>query len=431
MFASNFNLRRYNEAHVTAVAAAAAAQRAGGVGPAAAAAAHALGVALDASGRLHVAPEWATACLDSADADANVVSDVDHDHCGATAYAAAVACSGAKPSVTGGLMTAATRACAVALSSLASPVCATANARCVARTADAMACSPVCGASLSAVSRHCGGFVLRAEHGAHADVASEACSNAVRSAQAGCDDSGGGTSDATCVSLLEAVPAEEHHSVHEDTADAARAHVHHRVATLWGGQHARGVLPTKHLCGGQGHLDLRDNVLLGSVPACAWAPPEGREALLLSRNLLSGTMGRLGAHVRHVHASENRLTGDLAAALGGARDLEHLDVAHNRLSGDLGVALAGADPAVASTLRRGRMLPYNTRTHPSFTPHTPLIHLSYTPHTPLHARTPLIHTPFILPSYTPQIPLIHPSYTSSYNTPHTTLVHPSYTPNTP
>jgi len=73
--------------------------------------------------------------------------------------------------------------------------------------------------------------------------------------------------------------------------------------------------------------------------------------------LLSGTVGRLGAHVRHVYASENRLTGDLAAALGGARDLEHLDVAHNRLSGDLGAALAGADPAVASTLRRGGMHP--------------------------------------------------------------------------
>jgi hypothetical protein len=66
---------------------------------------------------------------------------------------------------------------------------------------------------------------------------------------------------------------------------------------------------------------------------------------------LSSTVGRLGAHVRHVYARENRFTGDLAAALGGARDLETLDVAHNRLSGDLGAALAGADPAVASTLR--------------------------------------------------------------------------------
>ena len=262
-------LRWEHEAHVTAVAAAAAAQRAGGVGPAAAAAAHALGVALDAGGRLHVAPEWAAACLDrtavAAEDGAAAAADADVDHCGATASAAAVACTGAKPSA-GAMIAAATRACAAALSSLASPVCAATHGRCLARTTDALACSPACGASLSAVSRHCGSFVLRAEHGAHASVASEACSNAVRSAQTGC----GGSGDAACVSLLEAVPAEEHLSVHDDAPAATRAHVHHRHTTLWGGQHARGVVPTKHLCGGLGHLDLRDNVLVGTVPACAW-----------------------------------------------------------------------------------------------------------------------------------------------------------------
>jgi hypothetical protein len=79
------------------------------------------------------------------------------------------------------------------------------------------------------------------------------------------------------------------------------------------------------------------------------------------RLYLAGTVGRLGAHVRHVFANENRLTGDLAAALGGARDLEVLDVSHNRLSGELGAALAGANPAVASTLRRGgRIRPCTT-----------------------------------------------------------------------
>jgi len=384
-------LRWEHEAHVTAVAAAAAAQRADGGGGTAAAAAHALGVALDDYGRLHVAPEWAAACLDSADADADAddLSDAgdDIDHCGATAYAAAVACTGAKPSAAGAPMTAATRACAAALSSLASPVCAAAHGRCVARTADALACSPACGASITAVSRHCGGFVLRAEHGAHSDFASEVCSEAVRTAQAGCV--GGGTSDAVCMSLLEAVPDEEHHTVHDDANLGTRAHYPHRRVTLWGGQHARGLVPTKHLCDGHGHLDLRDNVLIGSVPACAWALEAGREKLHLSRNLLSGTVGRLGAHVRQVYVSENRLTGDLAAALGGARDLETLDVAHNRLSGDLGAALAGADQAMASTLRRGRI-------HPSRIRHTTPLHPSYTPHT--------LHTPLTHPSCTPHHP---------------------------
>jgi hypothetical protein len=69
--------------------------------------------------------------------------------------------------------------------------------------------------------------------------------------------------------------------------ELGRAHVIHRRATLWSGQHARGLVPTQHLCGAGGHLDLRDNVLLGSVPACAWSLDSGRDALLLSRNLLS------------------------------------------------------------------------------------------------------------------------------------------------
>ena len=244
---------------------------------------------------MQVAPEWAAACLDSAaDSAANsaisanntsAATDAsDMDHCAATAYAAAVACTGAKPAAAVDVMTSATRACAAALSSLASPVCAAAHARCVAGTADALACSPSCGASLSAVSRHCGGFMLRAEHGTHSHVASEACSDAVRSAQDGC----GGASDAACLSLLEAVPAEEHHSVHDDDTAASgaspRAQVHHRRATLWGGQHARGVVPTKHLCGGLGHLDLRDNVLLGSVPVCAWALEAGPDEKCLPRH---------------------------------------------------------------------------------------------------------------------------------------------------
>ena len=260
-------IRWEHEAHVTAVAAAAAAQHAGGGGPAAAAAAHALGVALDASGRLRIAPEWAAACIDgdsnanksngnttngadssSSDAAAADASDagLDVEHCGATAYAAAVACTGAQASGGGGgggggrgrggddsadtiAIPAATRACAAALSSLASRACAAVSVavRCVAKTADALACSPACGASLIAVSRHCGGFVLRAEHGAHADVASEACSHAVRTAQAGCDAST--AADATCISLLEAVPAEEHASV----VGPARHRSHHVMITRY------------------------------------------------------------------------------------------------------------------------------------------------------------------------------------------------------
>jgi hypothetical protein len=83
-------------------------------------------------------------------------------------------------------------------------------------------------------------------------------------------------------------------------------------------------------------------MLVGSVPACAWALESGRGSLLLSRNLLSGGVGKLGAQVTHVHANENRFTGHLDVAFSEALDLEVFDVAHNQLSGDLGAALEGA-----------------------------------------------------------------------------------------
>ena len=325
-------LRWEHEAHVTAVAAAAAARKAHGEGRAAAVAAHALGVALDVDGRLHIAPEWRQACVAS---DEHTFEDA-ADHCSATAYAAAVACTGAEGSKT------AARACASALSSLASKHCAdlTMSKSCVAKTADALSCSTACGDAVAKVSRNCGGFVLRGEHGDHESLSSEACSDAVRGAQSSCAGSDG--RDEMCMSLLEAVPAEEHASIHADAADNARAHIQHRQATLWREQHARGVLPTKHVCQGGGHLDLRDNVLVGSVPACAWSLEAGRGSLLLSRNMLSGEVGKLGAHVTTVHANENRFTGSLDKAFSEARDLEIFDVAHNRLSGDLGAALDAA-----------------------------------------------------------------------------------------
>jgi hypothetical protein len=324
-------LRWEHEAHVTAVAAAAAALKAGGEGPAAAVAAHALGVALDSYGHLHIAPEWRDACVASND---SVALDA-VDHCGATAYAAAVSCSGVEASKP------AARACAAALSSLASKHCAgtTISTTCVAKTADALSCSATCSAAVIEVSNRCGGFMLRGEHGDHAAVSSEECSHAVRAAQSRC--SASEAENSVCISLLEAVPAEEHATVHADAADDVRAHAHHRQATLWREQHARGVIPTKHLCGGAGHLDLRDNVLLGSVPACAWMLESGRSSLLLSRNMLSGNIGKLGAHVTAVHVNENKFTGSLDDAFSGARDLEIFDVAHNRLSGDLGDALSG------------------------------------------------------------------------------------------
>ena len=327
-------LRWEHEAHVTAIAAAAAAQKVSGSsgGPAAAVAAHALGVKLDDHGRLFVAPEWHKACILSED-HVDLSSSSDADHCGATAYVAAVACSGAKESKT------AFRACAAALSSLASKHCVHKTKRCVAKTPDALSCSTGCGTALLKVSNDCGGFWLRGEHGDHEQISSEECFEAVRGAQDTCVDS---AEDATCMSLLEAVPPEEHAAVHGDAADDVPAHIHHRQATLWREQHARGVLPEKHLCQGAGHLDLRDNVLVGSVPACAWALESGRGSLLISRNLLSGNVGKLGTHVLRVHANNNRFTGSLDVAFSEARDLEVFDVAHNQLSGDLGAALERA-----------------------------------------------------------------------------------------
>jgi hypothetical protein len=100
------------------------------------------------------------------------------------------------------------------------------------------------------------------------------------------------------------------------------------------------VVPKSVACAGvagMAHVDLRGNNFIGAVPDCVWEAAHGNSHIYLSRNALSGTVGRLGAHVKHVHLNDNNLHGDLAAAASHVDGLRILDVRGNaKLTGSLG-----------------------------------------------------------------------------------------------
>ena len=90
-----------------------------------------------------------------------------------------------------------------------------------------------------------------------------------------------------CARLLEAAPDESVSAVEDPSA-----HVLTRRFVMWSEANARGVVP-RHVCDSRGgHIDLRGNNLVGSVPRCAWSPSGGASQLLMSRNMLTGTLGR-------------------------------------------------------------------------------------------------------------------------------------------
>ena len=85
------------------------------------------------------------------------------------------------------------------------------------------------------------------------------------------------------------------------------------------------------------HVDLRGNNLIGTVPKCAWSGDHalGNGNLYLSRNSLSGTVGRLGKGHRNVHINDNRLSGDLGRAVRDAESLKVLSAGGNKFTGTL------------------------------------------------------------------------------------------------
>jgi hypothetical protein len=317
-------------------------------------AAHAMGAHLGADDEsVHIKPAWAKACVDA-------TGTVQHhaEPCAASAFAAAVACSAAEEhhaqraaAVFGSDIHAedaakyagkhaakharARQTCVMSLNTLASKRCVAAArtapvlTTCAATLRAALPCSDQCSAAMESMATRCRTFVPRSEHDSiDNDVSSvfhtAACQSTVHAVQSACD----GTSDGFCAGLLEPTPP-----------SFISEFAHHPVmqrGLFWSDQNVAGVVP-KHLCESTGgHIDLRGNRLVGSVPGCVWAQDNGATAVHLSRNMLSGSVGQLGAHVKHLYVNDNRLTGDLHAALGAAAALEHLDVSDNQLMGTLG-----------------------------------------------------------------------------------------------
>jgi hypothetical protein len=222
-------------------------------------------------------------------------------------------------------------------------------AKCRAAVVDALPCTSTCSAAMVAMSTPCGGFIPRMEQGfstsTHLNPLAStgvgdgaACSAALHAAQGACEHAPGGRdtgdhADIACERLLEATPESLH-------AEVATDHANDKLLWIsWSEQRARGVVPKAVACGlhGQAHVDLRGNSLMGSVPSCVWAAARGNSQLYLSRNALSGTVGKLGAHVKHVHLNDNRLHGDLEGAVAHVTGVRILDVSGNKkLSGSLG-----------------------------------------------------------------------------------------------
>jgi len=245
--------------------------------------------------------------------------------------------------------------CALAASTLASAACsaistastkvhslaAKSYAACAEAAIASLPCSKQCTVALSKLPEHCGAIVPRAEHGfspsKHIGVA---CDDALHVAQAYC---GAGdldteetqevnNSNRMCAGLLEAMPSTIMSRV------AARHDKGHIQYLHWHDQSARGVL-AKSMCkhATVHHVDLRGNNLIGTVPDCVWSGEGalGNGNVYLSRNLLSGTIGKLSKGHRNVHVNHNRLSGDLGAALADAHSLKALSAGGNTFTGTL------------------------------------------------------------------------------------------------
>jgi hypothetical protein len=257
--------------------------------------------------------------------------------CDAAAATAAVVCPLASSTTA-----AAVERCAMAASTLATGTCGASRvdvhaaeryAACAAASVASLPCSRTCTAALSALPAHCGAIVPRADHGFAPGVEhGAACEAALHAAQAGCDAAGDTAGDGACADLLEAAPPSLLRHVAAENADGHIQYLH------FAEQSARGVMPSS-MCrhGTVHHVDLRGNNLMGSVPECAWSGGQalGNGNLYLSRNLLSGTIGKLGSGHRNVHVNHNRLTGDLGAALADAHSLRMLQASRNKFTGSL------------------------------------------------------------------------------------------------
>ena len=270
----------------------------------------------------------------------NAVNAALADPCDAAAATAAIVCPVAS-AATGAANV--VERCAVAASTLATPTCgarhadvhaAQVYAACAAAAVASLPCSKTCTAALAALPVHCGAIVPRADHGFTPGAQhGAACEVALHAAQAGCDTAGNGSdTDGACSDLLEAAPPSLLRHVAAKHADGHIQYLH------FADQSARGVMPSS-MCrhGTVHHVDLRGNNLMGSVPECAWSGGQalGNGNLYLSRNLLSGTIGKLGAGHRNIHVNHNRLGGDMGAALADAHSLRTLQASRNRFTGTL------------------------------------------------------------------------------------------------
>ena len=324
-------------------------------------AAHVLGarVVSAGAGAVHVAPEWSEACVAK---KANLV-DASSSPCAAVAFAAAVSCGAAQEHAARRDRTTfgsdvhpedaaafaakheakyarSRAACALSLNTLSSETCVAERASqphlasCAAKLNSALPCSDRCSEAMASMADDCRGFVPRAEQASSNDVFhTAACQSTLLRAQSTCGGGGGSINsdnekDRFCAELLEPAPGA-----------ATREHANHPIkhrTFFWSDQHALGVVP-KQLCESTGgHIDVRGNRLVGSVPDCVWAQKNGASHVHLSRNMLTGTMGAVGAHVKNLYVNDNRLHGDLHAALGGAHALEHLEASDNSFTGTLG-----------------------------------------------------------------------------------------------
>jgi hypothetical protein len=251
--------------------------------------------------------------------------------------------------------------CAMAVSSISAPACRVTAAAAstsaetkaarliqegIARlTSSTLPCSKMCTSSLRHLAGTCGAVVLRLETSVSAHVGAGAgadsrdthleCTAAVMAAQSSC----GNVTDSVCYSFLEATPRDLSSSLasHADTSNAAA----YLGSVRWSEQSALGVVPSAACALGSSaaHIDLRGNKLVGTVPDCMWSKG-ATDAIHLSRNMLSGSVGALGAHVRHLHVGDNRFSGSLDASLSNAAELRFLDVSHNRIEGSLGHAIS-------------------------------------------------------------------------------------------
>jgi hypothetical protein len=274
--------------------------------------------------------DWVVACDPNAAVD--VKSDA-HDVCDSSAVAAAVACASTPGSTD----------CAYALSALRSRHCAQrpeahiTNCASVKRLQAAFpTCSHRCVAAMHGVGSACAFIVPRSHNGRLDEKHSPECHAAAREAQKHCalDASSRSSEDSgnhACMDALSAVP----HSLVKKARAHSAAFMGGKHVLRWSEARAHGVLHDG-ICdlATEGHLDLRGNAFIGSVPACMISDGESSGNLFISRNQFSGEMGKVGAHVSKLYANDNEFTGHLSDALEKAgAEMTTLKVSGNKFTG--------------------------------------------------------------------------------------------------